>query len=445
MVKSRLIIAVIGAALLALALAAGASARVALDPGFQGVGWRSDYVAQYSSGAKQVIRSSGGYVYTYAMANFFVNNQFGPNDTVVNRYLHDGTPDPAWDGNGIAYGSPDLFTLTGQAGGMLLNSDNSVITVGTDGNAGKVILERFDPNGNKVTSATKVVKLTNNALPSVAGIVRDSAGRLLVAGEVGYYGSQLQDLFVMRFKADGTPDASFGNGKLGPGTSTIRLFPRGNRAQASVSAVAIDGSDRVLVGGYDVTVVLPVSAYVYRFNTTGTSGALSEFTIDNPTPADYSNVTGIDVAADGRIALSATGEVGTNSVNAVVRMKPDLTLDSSFDGDGEKPISFGGSGASLSSVAWGPHSWIYAGGTSWNTAADGTNDDKLAIARVRYDGSLDATFDGDGKIVTDIPGTSSEQIQSLIVSPTNDLPVVSGQATIGGAERVLVARYADVP
>ena len=148
--RSIKLVATVALALLAaVALTGTASARVALDPGFSGDGSLTTWVAQSSSGARQVVRTPGGYIYTYGVANFNTGT-VRADDTVVNRYLHDGTPDPNWDGNGIAYGGSDVLGFGPQAGGMVVNPDLSVTTAASNAGDGKVILERFDPNGGRV-------------------------------------------------------------------------------------------------------------------------------------------------------------------------------------------------------------------------------------------------------------------------------------------------------
>jgi uncharacterized delta-60 repeat protein len=429
------------AGLAAMALTGTASARVALDPGFSGDGWLTTWVAQSSSGARQVVRTPGGYIYTYGVANFNTGT-VRVDDTVVNRYLHDGTPDPNWDGNGIAYGGSDVLGFGPQAGGMVVNSDLSVTTAASNAGDGKVILERFDRNGGRVWA--KPVTLTGGARPFVQGLVRDSAGRLLVGGYVDEPSGR-RELFVIRFDANGNPDSRFGNHALGAGTTTFAIYRNNVLTEATALSIAIDNSDRVLLGGYYVDPNSPtVFAFVERFSTGGAPETFRPLTWSSGTAtAGYAGVTAIAVNADGRVAVAAQTLFGTTGSAAVARLTPDLALDNEFDGDGRKLLSFGGVGSTLATVAWGPHSWIYAGGTTWNSATSG--DGKFALARLRYNGDYDATFDDDGKIVTPIPGATRAGIQSLVVSPTNDLPIVAGSAYVAGATQIAVARYADVP
>ena len=100
------------------------------------------------------------------------------------------------------------------------------------------------------------------------------------------------------------------------------------------------------------------------------------------------------VQADGKPVMSG---IGSNTF-AVARYNQNGTIDTSFDGDGiaVTPMSPGGASAaySLSLLADGR---IVAGGET----SDGTNLD-FAVARYISNGSLDASFDGDGKAITQV-------------------------------------------
>ena len=62
-----------------------------------------------------------------------------------------------------------------------------------------------------------------------------------------------------------------------------------------------------------------------------------------------------------------------------------------------------------------------------------------ALARYNSDGSLDATFDGDGKVTTDI-GSSTEFAHSVLVQPDGKL-VVGGEQNRDTTPDFCVARY----
>jgi uncharacterized delta-60 repeat protein len=105
--------------------------------------------------------------------------------------------------------------------------------------------------------------------------------------------------------------------------------------------------------------------------------------------ADANNV--VAVQADGKIV--GVGTVATSSLHAiqVVRMNPDGTLDSTFNGTGMVTISVGPS-ASGEAVALQPDGKILVGGRTY--VKGGTED---VVARLNADGSLDTTFGNTGR------------------------------------------------
>src|SRR5687768_8915063 len=96
------------------------------------------------------------------------------------------------------------------------------------------------------------------------------------------------------------------------------------------------------------------------------------------------------VQPDGKIVVVGT----SNDDFALVRLHPDGSLDTSFDGDGKVFTTFGAIEAGRS-VALHADGKIVVGGT-----ANGN----FALARYNADGSLDTTFDGDGRVTVDFGG-----------------------------------------
>jgi uncharacterized delta-60 repeat protein len=111
-----------------------------------------------------------------------------------------------------------------------------------------------------------------------------------------------------------------------------------------------------------------------------------------------SPANGVAIQADGKIVV-AGDDVGGGPDFAVARYNTDGSLDTSFDGDGKVQTDFGGEDHA-SGVAIEPASGkIVVAGTA--------NFNNFGVARYNTNGSLDTGFDGDGKVVTDIFSTDS--------------------------------------
>ncbi len=110
----------------------------------------------------------------------------------------------------------------------------------------------------------------------------------------------------------------------------------------------------------------------------------------------------VAVQADGKIVTAGVTSNGTNSDFVLVRYNTDGSLDTSFDGDGKVTTDFGSNIFDhIFDVAIQTDGKIVAVGRTSNSS---TGND-FAVARYNIDGSLDTSFDGDGKVTTAIIGT----------------------------------------
>src|SRR6266540_406224 len=108
----------------------------------------------------------------------------------------------------------------------------------------------------------------------------------------------------------------------------------------------------------------------------------------------------VAVQADGKIVVVGGIRIVANGPVdfAVARYNPDGSLDTSFDGDGKVVTDFGGTNDEASAVAvQAADGKIVAAGTT----VPGVHRFDFALARYNADGSLDPSFDGDGRVTTD--------------------------------------------
>ncbi len=108
----------------------------------------------------------------------------------------------------------------------------------------------------------------------------------------------------------------------------------------------------------------------------------------------------------------------------------DGSLDTSFDGDGKLTTAFGSVNDDAYSVAVQADGKIVAAGYSSNS--DGSSD--FALARYNTDGSLDTSFDGDGKLTTDF-GSFNDFVYGVAVQADGKI-VVAGSAFNAGTARL---------
>src|SRR5205814_2202033 len=111
--------------------------------------------------------------------------------------------------------------------------------------------------------------------------------------------------------------------------------------------------------------------------------------------------SGVAIDAAGRVVVAGFAErTGpTNTVFAVARLSADGSLDASFDGDGRAIIDFGPAAAGANAVAIDAAGRIVVAG--YVQPLPGAGPAAFAVARLNADGSLDASFDGDGRALID--------------------------------------------
>ena len=107
------------------------------------------------------------------------------------------------------------------------------------------------------------------------------------------------------------------------------------------------------------------------------------------------------IQADGKIVVAGDSNVVGTSDFALVRYNADGSLDTSFDGDGKVTTPIGSEADGIAS-AWRSRRTARLSLAGFPTTADSTG---FALARYNADGSLDTSFDGDGMLTTAIGGT----------------------------------------
>lgn len=150
----------------------------------------------------------------------------------------------------------------------------------------------------------------------------------------------------------------------------------------------------------------------------------------------YQSASSVKIQSDGKIVVAGTTNNGGNRDFAVVRYNTDGSLDTTFDFDGKVTTDIGGYYDSSSSISIQTDGKIVVSGISNN----GVNDD-FAVVRYNTDGSLDTTFDFDGKVTTDIGGYN-DTCRSIAIQ-TDGKILVSGYFNNGLNLDIATVRYND--
>ena len=336
-------------------------------------------------------------------------------DSALARLNADGSPDTSFSGDGQQ--TTDFGSVREHMNGVALQADGKIIAVGASGGNGSgaafdFATARYNPDGSLDTSFSGDGQQTtdfgtNN--DQAAGVALQDDGKIVVGGPGG------PGAAFARYNPDGSLDASFS----GDGKKTTDFFsPNGLALQGDgrIVAVGVSGGDFALA----------------RYNPDGTPD--TTFSGDGKQTTAFAvsaGASGVALQADGKIV--AVGEVGSpQDLFALARYNPDGSLDTSFSGDGTQTTSFGGYRDGAAAVAAQDDGKIVAVGHAGGISTD------FALARYNANGSLDTTFSGDGKQTT---GFGGDDQATAVAIQANGKIVVVGTADSTNNPAFAVARY----
>ncbi|HEX8499370.1 MAG TPA: discoidin domain-containing protein [Pyrinomonadaceae bacterium] len=325
-------------------------------------------------------------------------------------------------------------------------------------------LARYNPDGTldpSFGSGGKV--LTNFPYPNFAND-RPHALALQPDGKIVAAGTANADFALARYNPDGSLDQTFGAG----GLVVTDFFGGGDTAYG----VALQPDGKIVAAGQ-----------AFRPNSTGSDFAAARYNPDGSPDTTFGDAAeggaarrgrvatdfaawndigrGLALQADGKIVVA--GHTQTPSTErydfALVRYAADGTLDPAFDGDGRVTTAFFGDAYMDDERAFAVRvqadGRIVAAGFAFDRGetAPASGGEDFALARYNPDGSLDATFGGDGLVVTNIfvadggvndAGIASrDRAHALLLQPDGKL-VAGGFASCcsnDGTEDFALARY----
>jgi uncharacterized delta-60 repeat protein len=228
-----------------------------------------------------------------------------------------------------------------------------------------------------------------------------------------------------RLNIDGSPDTTFGPSRTG--TAFTQL---GTGAKALAVTLQADG--KIIAAG-----VSDEHMAVVRYNGDGTLD--KSFDGDGIKTFDFGWLDGSPVARqvlvqqDGRILIGGDGYFGgllDGNIDPVfVRLLPDGSFDPAFDFDGKHSIGFGGNdglGAMAIDYTGTPDTNPRYGSIVATGGGGPGEDDQIIVMRLRADGSLDSSFDGDGKLLLHYTAGDWSYGEGLVIQEDGKVVVAGG-------------------
>jgi uncharacterized delta-60 repeat protein len=292
------------------------------------------------------------------------------------------------------------------AWGAALQPNGKIVLAG-DTNF-RVAVARLNANGalDKTFSGDGKKHFSWGALSRAMAPIVLPNGKLVLAGFSGPEGGNVQ---VARLNADGALDTTFGtDGKVAIDFGGDEFgFAAARQANGRI---LVAGQSRPTFGGQ-------ATAIVVRLRTTGVLDP--DFDGDGQkTLPGMAIARAILVQGDRKIVVA--GSPPDSSAMLVMRLNPNGTPDTTFDGDGSAMIDFGGTDVFANAAALQPDGKIVVAGY--------VQGGLFAVARLNPNGSPDATFGAAGRATVDF---GAPAFGTAVALQPNGRIVVAGELTDG--------------
>jgi uncharacterized delta-60 repeat protein len=204
----------------------------------------------------------------------------------------------------------------------------------------------------------------------------------------------------------------------------------------SALAVALQSDGKIIAAGTRSVSFGHSTFALARYNPDGTLD--TSFSTDGRVRTSFTTkidqANDVAIQADGKIVAAGGAAMFSHtpeSAFALARYETDGTLDSSFDGDGKLTLGFGGEEEWADGVALQTDGKIVAAGT-------GGADSDFALARFDTNGTPDAGFGSAGKVLTSFTSNESDGAWGGLAIQADGKIVAAGHA---GFFRFALARY----
>ncbi len=302
-----------------------------------------------------------------------------------------------------------------------------VLTAGDEGGFG-VGLARYLRNGQLDTSwgsGGKVIEEVPSSYSFATGMAI-AGGRIAIAGGVDQGGDF--NTLVEAFHAGGARDLGFGNDPPNPIGDGISIYGLGQDEFAN--AVAIDGQGRILAAGLTREIMAPYHSdfACWRLKPDGSLDTSFNGSGSIVVPAGRSTQATSVIALPG--GKSLFGVVAGHRLE-VVRLTASGVPDGGFGT---------GSVATIPHVSSGYYSVLLARRRDGRILVAGTYGRGFAFARLRAGGALDRSFSGDGIARVPLPSDLSASVTGLALGPRGRVLAVAVVRRSGGLAHVIVVR-----
>ena len=376
--------------------------------------------------------------------------------SVVYRLNTDGSLDNTFNKKGFKISSfitkNTETTVTIQKDGKIIVGGSAIVD-----NTNRYFLYRLNTNGSEDKLFSKVGKLTDSVTAYKSIAIQQDAKIVVSGSKTDMSG---RDIFIIsRYNTDGSIDTSFKSTGIPDAYTTANNLPPGAFFTLRSIKTLLDANGNILVAGtvknnfgiarfkqdgsFDtlVTVNFPGFDNILSAAIIGSDGtillsgasAIASLNHDLSLNPNFSNdgklliveegflngISSVTIQKDGKIVQIGHVYIGEFQYSniAAARLNSNGTIDGSFGDMGKLHEVLLPAYTGFSSVAVQKDGKIVAGGYAFNG-----KDLDFAVARYTTNGSLDDSFSGDGKVMTDDGDRSTQNyIQSIAIQTDNKI------------------------
>lgn len=337
-------------------------------------------------------------------------------DYYLLRVTTTGAIDTTYSGDGRVF---IPMGVNDQPSDFWRDASNNITVAGYTGASNQTGVARLTSAGALDAGFGTGGKLFLGIHPSAA--LQDSAGRFVTA-----WSTQ-----VRRFLGTGATDAAFGTG----GTTTLA----GPATTATVQALARQSTGRIVASGWSQDAFQP-QAILVRYDVSNTLNTFFGDDSQDRILLGLADAPALAMQPDNKIVVAGTRiEAGTGRQTwGVYRFGEHGATDTTFGGTpapGTTTLVLGTGNAMPKAMALQADGKFVIAGHAYSGGKP-----HVAVARLNPDGSPDTSFDGDGIALTDFASSTGAYGRQVTIQSDGRI-VVAGVAIIGGVTQVAAVRY----
>lgn len=356
-------------------------------------------------------------------------------DFAIVRYDENGELDNTLDGDGIAVIS--VGPESDVPDSVVIQTDGKIVTAGYTRDVGReyrLALARLHSNGSLDSDfdgdGIAIVPFTTSPSPELIysheiQLALQNDGKLVAAGLREADG--VPSAFgIVRFNSNGSLDGSFGSGDKVNSPASLATHH-------DVGGLAIQGDGKILIAGPTGTDSSNSSLTVLRYLPSGTLDATfgsGGVVVHNLSPFGFDIVQGIALLPSASIVVGHQGEGEPGFYDfSLVRLNSAGAIDGSFGISGIANVNFFDQFSSVTGddvVVTNDDKILVAG-----TRTSARSGYAIAITRYGTNGSLDLTFDGDGRRIIEPSAWYLPLFEgALLAQPDGKLIVAASQQNL---------------